>query len=503
MATSPEAQSERESIREAHAGKKVIVGVDRLDYTKGIPEKILAYEELLRNQPKWRGRVVLIQVAAPSRENVAEYKQLKREVDELVGRINGRYGTSSNQPIVYINQNVSRARITGMFQAADVALITPIRDGMNLVALEYVAARAERGGTLILSEFAGAAHLLAGARLVSPYNIVEVAEVLGRALEEPPDPVGFSHMLEFVRENTSVAWASRFLDRLEATAVEQPAPSVRLRVSQPPALDKLRDKKNPLVLLDYDGTLRHFEPRPGDATPTEPIREVLTGLSLVATVYIVSGRSPQVLDGWFGDLRIGLVCEHGYAIRSPRGDWEELTNVGGGGLKRVEQLLADFVRRTPGSLIERKRASIAWHYRSADPEYGTFQANELLGLLEDALKRRPYSILRGSRVIEVRHQDATKGHAMAELLRRHGDADALFCAGDDRTDEEMMEAIPAAWRPKTVTCWVGGRNSIAEFWVDSSEALIEELNALRELWRRGRSEVRAVRGAKRRAAQGE
>lgn len=482
MTESPEALEQYRTVRETYRDKKIIVGVDRLDYTKGIEKKFLAFEELLRAHPKWRDSAVLIQVAAPSRESVDEYKQLKRDVDELVGRINGKYSTASNTPIVYINQSVPRIRLAGLYRAADVALITPVRDGMNLVALEYVAARGREAGTLILSEFAGAAHLLAGARLVSPYNINQVAETLFDALEQEPDPVGFEHMLEFVTENTSMIWAKRFLDRLDATMAERRSLAVRLRIERSPAVEKLKNKKKRLMLLDYDGTLRPHQMKPRAAIPDDRIRRVLGQLAQLATVYLVSGRSGDILDEWLGDLGLGMVCEHGFAVKHPNGEWHVRRNVSGPGLRRIEPLLQEFVKRTPGSSIERKRSSLAWHYRAADPEYGVFQANELFSLLEDALKRRPYSVLRGSRVIEVRHENATKGHATEEILKRHADAEVLFCAGDDRTDEEMMEAIPRAWRAKAVTCWVGQRNAVADFWVDNSDELLNELEALVRLW---------------------
>src|SRR5690606_3584210 len=244
MAEAEEARRELKTLRHAYSGKKIILGVDRLDYTKGLPEKLLAYEELLRISPKWRKDSVLIQIAAPSRTNVDEYQALKRQVDELVGRINGRYGSSEHTPIVYINQSVSRTRLTGMYQAADVALVTPVRDGMNLVALEYIAARGELGGSLILSEFAGAAYLLPGARLVNPYNIAEVAAALEEELGR--ETYDSSHMLDFVNENTSMRWAQLFLDRLDEALEDPVPPPRRLQINEPPLRERLGGADKPL-----------------------------------------------------------------------------------------------------------------------------------------------------------------------------------------------------------------------------------------------------------------
>jgi trehalose 6-phosphate synthase/phosphatase len=480
MATTPEAVAELTKLNSAYRGKKLILGVDRLDYTKGIPEKLLAFEELLRTNPKWRSRCVLMQIAAPSRESVDEYQALRRRVDELVGHINGTYGSPDHTPIVYINQAVDRKRLVGMYQAADVALITPIRDGMNLVALEYIAARGQQGGSLILSEFAGAAYLLPGARLVNPYNVTDVAQTIGEELEQSSaDP---THMLQFVNENTSMSWANRFLDQLEGTAHEVRPAAQRLRVDEPPAVHRLRHAKKPLVLLDYDGTLRGYERKPSDAVPNARIRGMLRSLAEVATVYVISGRDANVLEKWLGDLPIGLVCEHGLSIRQVHGQWEDRKISAAAGLRRVEPLFEEFRKRTPGAIVERKRSSIAWHYRSADPELATVQVNELLNQLEEVLRRRPFSILRGNRVVEVRHTSATKGHAVLELLRRHTDADALFCAGDDRTDEDMMEEISRRWGDRAVLCWVGGRSPMAEFWTQSTEHLVSQLSRLGQMW---------------------
>lgn len=491
MASQAEALHEFDSLQRTYAGKKIIIGVDRLDYTKGIPEKLCAFEDLLKRYPKWRQRCVLIQVAAPSRESVDEYQALKRRVDELVGRINGKYSSPDHTPIVYINQSVNRTRLTGMYQAADIALVTPIRDGMNLVALEYIAARGPKGGSLVLSEFAGAAYLLPGARLVSPYNIAEVADVLAEELER--DHVDSTHMLEFVNENTSKSWASSFLGRLESTAREVRPNAQRLKVNEPTLVERLRRARSPLVLLDYDGTLRGYERKPEDALPNERIRGALRLLAEQASVYVISGRPADTLEAWLGDLPIGLVCEHGFAIREVGANWEERSAQGAQGLRRVMPLLEEFKRRTPGATIERKRSAVAWHYRSAEPEFGLFQAKELLNELEELLRKRPFSVLRGNRVIEVRHINTTKGHAAEELLRRHPAADLVFCAGDDRTDEDMMEAIARLRGDYSVLCWVGGRSSYASYWTESSKTLLDELEQLAALWAERTTSLRPTR----------
>jgi trehalose 6-phosphate synthase/phosphatase len=198
----------------------------------------------------------------------------------------------------------------------------------------------------------------------------------------------------------------------------------------------------------------------------------------------------DVLEAWFGDLPIGLVCEHGLSTRDPGGVWREVSTSHVSILKRVETLFEEFKRRTPGASIERKKASIAWHYRSADPEFGLFQAGELLAELEDLLRKRPYGVLRGKRVIEVRHLNVTKGNAVEQLLRQHKTVDAVLCAGDDRTDEDMLEAVRRLAKDKAVTCWVGGHNLLADYWADSPTTFLEQLEQLGRLWQ-GRKATKA------------
>jgi trehalose 6-phosphate synthase/phosphatase len=372
---------------------------------------------------------------------------------------------------------------------------------MNLVALEYVAARGERGGTLILSEFAGAAHCLPGARLVSPHSIGEVADALREALEQTPEPSAFAHMLRFVNENTSAAWARKFLAELESSAPEVRASAELLKIDAPDVSRLIRGAKRPTVLLDYDGTLRSYVVNPRDAVPSPRILRVLARLAEHATVYVISGRSREVLERWLGHLPIGLVSEHGLAIRAPGGEFEQRVRVSGNSIRElVEPIFNDFVRRTPGSSVEHKEAAIAWHYRAADPEFASFQVHELLTVLEDLLKRRPYNVLHGNRVVEVRHRNVTKGQAVANLLKRHVRSDFLFCAGDDRTDEEMMAAIPRRWKQRTITCWVGSRNPHARYWVDSNLTLLDALERMCSMWEQGgpaakRSAARAQRRA--------
>ena len=480
LVQSLEAREETNRLLEAYPGKKLIVGVDRLDYTKGIPHKLLGFETLLRKYPEHRGEVVLIQVAAPSRTGVEEYQQLKHQVDELVGRITGEFSTVSYTPLVYVNQPIDRARLAGVYRAAEVALVTPVRDGMNLVALEYVAARHGLGGTLILSEFCGAAHCLPGAKLVNPCNPEQLADALHEALsEESPHQPGFAHMESFVRRNTSSFWAELFLEKLQSLGGDPTLSAKLLDVREPQLTKLITSSKRPLVVLDYDGTLRAYVVNPQEASPDQRLLRTLTRLCRCADVFLVSGRTAATLDQWFAHLPLGLVCEHGLSMKLPGGEWLGSIKVNTSQLNRlIRPLFEEFVRRTPGSSIETKQAALAWHNRGADPEYAQFQSHELQAQLEDLLKRRPYRVLKGNRVIEVRHKRVSKGSAMERILETHPETDLIFCAGDDHTDEDMMRAIPERLLKRAIRCWVGGPNQHAEYWRESNYQLLDELEKL-------------------------
>jgi trehalose 6-phosphate synthase/phosphatase len=336
-----------------------------------------------------------------------------------------------------------------------------------------------------LSEFAGAAACLSGAKIINPHNPSQIAAVLAEVLREGPNAEAWQHMREFVETNTATAWAQRFLARLEAVHREPQHPIARLRVSDAPVAALVRGARRPLVLLDYDGTISKHVPVPSQAAPTGQTRELLAELARVAVVYVLSGRSAGVLHRWLGDLPIGLVCEHGLAIKHPdERAWSEVVALDTEPLTElVAPMFRDFTERTPGSKIEYKAASIAWHYRAADPKLGAWRAKELRSLLENRLASQPYTVQAGARVIEVRHVQVSKGNAIARLLEQHPDTDLVVCAGDDRTDEEMFEAVLRSDRERQLVCRVGGGATAAPYMVPTTDELSVQLRQLARLWR--------------------
>jgi trehalose 6-phosphate synthase len=207
-------------VKESLAGQRLVLGVDRLDYSKGIIQRINAFDRFLEVNPEWRSRVTLLQITPRSRSDIKDYAAIENEVTTLIGRVNGRYGEASWTPIRYVNRSHSRTALSGIYRAADVALVTPLRDGMNLVAKEYVAAQdVENPGVLVLSQFAGAAAELTGALIVNPHECDAVAAALKRALGMPSFERRERHgpMLEHLLVHDIDHWAESYLAALAET----------------------------------------------------------------------------------------------------------------------------------------------------------------------------------------------------------------------------------------------------------------------------------------------
>ena len=218
LAASPESVAAAEKLKRDFRTEKLIVGADRLDYTKGLKERVLAIESFFERYPSWRGRVSYIQVAVPSRTRVEEYRQMKRELDETVGRVNGRFTEPGWTPVRYIARSLEHAKLVPLYLAADICLVTPLRDGMNLVAMEYVASRPDGGGALILSDQAGAVERLREAWPVNPRHITGVADTIAEVLRTPEEERA-ARMLSLqraVREGDVHRWTASFLRDLLA-----------------------------------------------------------------------------------------------------------------------------------------------------------------------------------------------------------------------------------------------------------------------------------------------
>ena len=472
----------RAGVLREKMGEKILLGVDRLDYTKGIRRRLLAYEAMLRRHPEYHGRVRLIQVAVPSRESVGAYQEFRHEVDAMIGRINGQFGTADWVPIHYLYRSLSDAELVSMYRAADVMLITPVRDGMNLVAKEFVASRTDDDGVLVLSEFAGAASELAEALMLNPFDIDRSAEVFVRALELPEDErrARMRGLRKRVLSYDVHRWVGSFLGTLEQ-AVEGEEAAGRLAAASPDlagVVEQMREASKLQLLLGYDGTLVPVAAVPELSAPDDELLDLLRGLAARphTEIHLISGASRKTIEDRFGDIPIDLHAEYGFwsrAATSP--DWhsgpkpEDMDWWG-----RVLEILENFTARTPGSLVEEKTVTLAWHYRWAEAEFGAFQANEIRTHLAQILSNSPAEIVSDDKVIEVRPFGLDKGTVVKPIVGRCAEGTLVVGMGDDQTDEDLFASLPEG----AISIHVGDGRSIATTRVPDIESVRRMLAGL-------------------------
>lgn len=445
----PEVLHELSEIQAQAPERRLMLGIDRLDYTKGIRRRLLAYERLLEQHPEYRGRVQMVQVAVPSRTEVEAYRDFRRRVDEIVGRMNGAFATPSWTPVHYLYRSLSDKHVAALYRAADVMLVTPIRDGMNLVAKEFVASRSREDGVLILSEFAGAAAEMGEALQINPYNTQHVADAMHQALTMPAaeQKTRMRAMRQRVFANDVHKWADGFIDALttqSAAQTRRPA-----AVSPSAVLDDITAQLNAaphrVLLLDYDGTLVEVAATPELARPDAELFALLRALAARpgTSVHLVTGRPHEVIGAWFNELPLGLHAEHGLWAKAPGEPWRARRDIVTDWKPRLRPILEQFTARTPGSFIEEKSAALAWHYRLADPEFGPLQAKELRLHLSEVLGHTPVEVLRGDKVIELRLFGVHKGLVVPEVMAESPNA-RLLALGNDRTDNDLFAATQSA-----------------------------------------------------------
>ena len=483
LAEDPAVQAEANALR-GDGSVRLLVGVDRLDYTKGIPRRLLSYEKMLQTHPDLRERVRLVQVAVPSRTGVEAYQDFRSLVAGLVGRINGDFGTPRWVPVHYIYRALSEAELVALYRAADVMLVTPLRDGMNLVAKEFVASRTDGDGVLVLSEFAGASWELPEAVQVNPYDVDGMAEACYRALMMEPEErrTRLAPLRARVQTYDVHRWAATFLEQLDTITSRSPT-SIRAAggaaAAREALLARLREAEDLLVFLDYDGTLVRYTTTPELARPDHGLLELLEELARRprTEVHVVSGRGREVLERWLGDLPIALHAEHGFWSRAQGGpEWTAAGEVTGEWREPALAILRDITARTPGSLIEVKSVALAWHYRMADQEAGARRANELRLHLSQLLSNQPVEILAGHKVLEIRPHGVHKGRIVPPLTPERLASTTVLAIGDDRTDEDLFAALPS----DAITIRVGPGPTRARFRLDGVAAIRSLLRSLVE-----------------------
>jgi len=463
----PDVAAARDKYLELKGDKKLIFSVDRLDYTKGVFNRLKGYRLFLKQNPEYIGKVVFALNVVPSRDSISKYAERKKMIDEYIGNFNSRLGSISWQPVLYQYNHMSFEELTALYTACDMALITPLRDGMNLVSKEFVASRKDKQGVLVLSEMAGASKELSEALLINPNDTREIAEMIKTGLEmgSEEQEERLTAMQQRISRYDVNAWAADFFEELNEVKGMQLEFEIKFvdNLTKVELLNTYASAEQRLILLDYDGTLVPFSRLPQQAVPGDQLLDILGQLCETPQneIYIVSGRDSQTLENWLGKLPIGLIAEHGAKMRHRGGEWtKEVGNELNDWMQNVEKVMNSYVAKCPHSFIERKEFSLAWHYRNADLVQAAIWAKELLSELSDKTEQLPLSVLNGNKVIEVRPKGINKGTAISKVLdAKH--YDFVLCLGDDKTDEDMFKRLARLQHAFTIK--VGNEASFAKY----------------------------------------
>lgn len=450
----PEIEETISDVKKLYAGKKIIVGRDRLDSVRGVTQKLMAFEMFLERYPQWRGKVVLIQVTSPtSMEELKEESdsKLSTQMSHLVSTINGKYGSISFVPVQHYPQYISRLEYFALLRTADVGLITSVRDGMNTTSLEYVVCQHANQGPLILSEFSGTAGSLLDAIHINPWDLGGVASAINKALTMEPKAKQEQHeaLYKYVTTHTVSGWCDKYLKRLLTNLSSFNQSIATPALDRAKLLAQYRRSRRRLFMFDYDGTLTPIVKDPQAAIPSDRVIRTIKTLAADPknSVWIISGRDQNFLEEWMGHIsELGLSAEHGCFLRRPRSEeWENLTAKSDMGWQReVMDIFQHYTERTQGSFIERKRVALTWHYRRVDPEYGAYQAKECRAHLESTVaKKWEIEIMAGKANLEVRPTFVNKGAIATRLIDEYHDGtgqdpEFVLCLGDDFTDEGML-----------------------------------------------------------------
>lgn len=462
-------------------GRKYILTIDPLDYTKGIPQRIRAYEQFLEQWPEYRERVTMLLITLPFEWSEDRNEKIFHEVNELVGRLNGQYGTLNWTPVVYVNRSLTPEELVALYAHADIALIAPFRDGMNMTAKEFVAASENDGGVLILSELAGASKEFHEAVIVNPNNLNEMVRAIHEAIKMDLDEQQrrMQVMNRRLKKYPVTRWAKEFIDALDQVIQIQEVTRTR-RVTETRIREFVKayqNAKRRILFLDYDGTLAHFTKNPQDARPDDHLYDILKNLTAQENtrVVIISGRDRETLGEWFPEgWRLHLVAEHGVWLKDPGYDWYMMEVMDKDWKQEIYPLLDYYVDQTPKAFIEEKNFSLAWHYRKSDPDLGIQRAWELKEQLRNLTANLNLEIMDGDKVLEIKYSGINKGKAAQLKLAEHN-FDFIFAIGDDWTDEYTFEAMPES----AITVKVGTKTTKAKYYletVDEVRALLASFN---------------------------
>lgn len=443
---------------------KLALSVDRLDYSKGILHRLKGFSLFLEHYPEYRGEISLVMVVVPSRDKVDRYADLKIKIDEMIGAINGTYSTLTWQPVYYFYRGFPFEELMALYNIAHFALVTPLRDGMNLVAKEYVAAKRDNPGVLILSEMAGAAAELKDAIIINPNDAEQIEGALLEAMLMPvaEQKRRMGKMQKIVERQSVNKWAHDFVSELDTIKSKNIA--LRDKIINEKTIQEISERYNKakrrLIILDYDGTLVPIVKQPELAIPEETLLQILKSLSedVKNKVVISSGRDASFLEKWFGNMKIDLAAEHGAFFRE-KGEWKEINQIQFfPDNDEIWDIMQHMVDKTPGSRIETKKTSLVWHYRNCDKWLADLREKQLINALMRPCARLNLQIMRGSKIVEVKAIGFNKGTEALRLLE-NDDYDFVIAMGDDTTDDDMFHALPE----DAITIKVGSVSSIARF----------------------------------------
>lgn len=474
----PETRREIDRLQRKIGGKTVILSVDRLDYSKGLPERLSAFDAFLERYPRYREKVLMIQLTVPSREQVQDYRALKGRVENMIGAINGKYGTIGWVPIWYLYRSLPFPELAALYHTSDIGLVTPLRDGMNLVAKEFVATRTSGKGALILSEMAGAAQELCEAVVVNPNDTTDIVEGLRRAMEmdEGEQAQRNEKMRARIRKYDVVRWAGEFLEALEKVRHLQSHRAMKLITPEihEELVTVLRRSPHRLMLLDYGGTLVPYKkvqdpPGPG-------VMKVLAELAADEknSLVLISGGDPDTLDRWFGDLEVGCISEHGVWIRERTdGRWHLIEPLSDRWKGELRPILDMYVDRTPGSFIEEKSFSLIWNSEGVTRELSDTRKRELVDETLDLVASLNLQVLEHNTFVEIKNAGVNKGRAALHWIEGE-QWDTILACGNDWSDEDLFMELPdGAYSIK-----VGPTPTCARYSVRSCDDIHRLLSAL-------------------------
>jgi len=468
-----------ESFKESQHGMRMVLSIDRLDYSKGIIPRLQAFELFLHRYPEYLEKVNLYMIVVPSRDSVPQYKELREQIDQLVGNINAKFRTLNWAPVHYFYRSFPIEFLSALYKTAGVCLVTPMRDGMNLVSKEFVASKTDDRGVLILSEMAGASKELNDALIVNPNNIGEIMRAIVQALNMPESEqaLRMKSMRAIVKKFNIHLWVKNFMDKLNEVKAMQAA--LLTKYASAIVRERIKTAYNQAteryLFLDYDGTLVGFKGDIDTASPDEELLQILQKLSAAENnkLILISGRRHETLEQWFGGLKLDMIAEHGAWQKKSGQEWKSLPLLTDKWKQEIRTVLETYTDRTPGSFIEEKSYSLVWHYRKVEEGLGELRAQEIINHLRMIVSDKGLQLMPGNKVLEFKNVEVNKGRAALNWMQDQH-PDFILALGDDHTDEDIFKAIPE----EAFTIKVGGNISAARFYLRNPTEVRSLLNHL-------------------------